>query len=215
MLHEPATVVTDYLLALVAAGLAVRLRRQTADANRAARGWSAALALTALSACVGGTHHGIAPELPAGLVRPFWTLTLFSVCAVSAAMDFSLAHLHLLSPPRRQQCGRIAAIKVAAFALATIVQPQFVIAIVAYGTSLVAWTVAALALRPPWRAPLFTGVGLSVLAATVQQAHLSPSAHFNHNDLYHVMQALALIAFYHTAKQLQPEPSAAVAVASV
>jgi len=45
-----------------------------------------------------------------------------------------------------------------------------------------------------WRGWILSGFGLSVLAAVIQQSGWPSLAHFNHNDLYHVIQALGLIA---------------------
>jgi hypothetical protein len=43
---------------------------------------------------------------------------------------------------------------------------------------------------------MLAAIGLSVIAALVQQLQVSPSLQFNHNDLYHVIQAFALGGFY-------------------
>jgi len=50
--------------------------------------------------------------------------------------------------------------------------------------------------RRPWRRWMLAGVGLSIAAAVVQQMHWGFSPRFNHNDVYHLIQAFALIAFY-------------------
>jgi hypothetical protein len=39
-------------------------------------------------------------------------------------------------------------------------------------------------------------VGVSVLAAGVQASGFAPHRHFNHNDLYHVIQIAAMTLFY-------------------
>ena len=43
---------------------------------------------------------------------------------------------------------------------------------------------------------LITGVLVSLVAAIVQARRLALHRHFNHNDLYHVIQMAALYAFY-------------------
>ena len=40
------------------------------------------------------------------------------------------------------------------------------------------------------------GVGVSVLAAGVQASGFALHRHFNHNDLYHVIQIAAMALFY-------------------
>jgi hypothetical protein len=44
---------------------------------------------------------------------------------------------------------------------------------------------------------------ISIVAAAVQQSRLSLSAHFNYNDLYHVVQMGAMCVFYRGALRLQ------------
>ena len=43
---------------------------------------------------------------------------------------------------------------------------------------------------------MLAGVAVSVLAALVQASGFALHAHFNHNDLYHVIQIAAMFAFY-------------------
>ena len=56
-------------------------------------------------------------------------------------------------------------------------------------------------LRRPWRGWMLAGIGLSIIAALVQQLGWAPAPHFNHNDLYHVIQALALGGFYRAGRK--------------
>jgi len=50
---------------------------------------------------------------------------------------------------------------------------------------------------------ILAGVGVSVLAAGVQASGFALHRHFNHNDLYHVIQIAAMILFYVGAKRLR------------
>ena len=50
---------------------------------------------------------------------------------------------------------------------------------------------------------ILAGVAVSVLAAGVQASGFAPHRHFNHNDLYHVIQIAAMILFYAGAKRLR------------
>ena len=56
---------------------------------------------------------------------------------------------------------------------------------------------------------MLAAIALTIVATLVQQLRLAPSAHFNHNDLYHVIQTVALVAFYRAALKLSPSPSEA------
>ena len=49
---------------------------------------------------------------------------------------------------------------------------------------------------------ILIGVGVSIAAAAVQASGFELHRHFNHNDLYHVMQIAAMAAFYRGARKL-------------
>jgi len=46
-------------------------------------------------------------------------------------------------------------------------------------------------------------VGLSVIAGLVQASGFTLHQHFNHNDLYHLIQIAGVVLLYHGAKRLQ------------
>ena len=198
-IYEPATLLTDLLLAALASGLAWRLKSHAHAGATAMGWWSGALGLTALSALVGGSYHGFAPNLPPAIADAWWLATLLIIGALSAVMALSLMH-ELVPPGRRKYWRGLIIFKFAAFAGAATVYPAFIVAIIDYGLTMFAWAVAALLTRRAWRHGMLAAITLSALAALVQQLHWGVSAQFNHNDLYHVVQALALVAFYRAGR---------------
>ena len=205
-IYEPATLLTDGLLAVLAGGLAWRLHRRTPATNPAGRWWSRALGLTALSALVGGCQHGFAPNFSRALEDGWWISVLLIICGTSVAMALSL--LHVLRPATRAQFWRaLVAVKFALFATFAIVLQKFVVVIIDYGLVMLGWAVAAVLLRRAWSSWMLAGIGLSVGAALVQQLGWAPARQFNHNDLYHVIQALALVCFYAAGRRFTPAPA--------
>jgi hypothetical protein len=53
-----------------------------------------------------------------------------------------------------------------------------------------------------WNGLLLGGVAVSVAAALVQASGFAPHPHFNHNDLYHVIQIAAMALLYRGARRL-------------
>jgi hypothetical protein len=198
-LYEPATLVTDYLLALVALVFGLLLRRNSPPAAR--RWFARALMLSALSAFVGGSYHGLAPNFNAEIASLWWKLTLVLLSFVSAALALSL--MHEVTTPRQQSWVRpVIILKLVGFVIVASVKPLFLVAIADYGTTLLAWLLAALVGRRPWRGWMLAAIGISAVAAAVQQLRVSPSPQFNHNDLYHVIQAFAFFACYRAGRRL-------------
>ena len=79
------------------------------------------------------------------------------------------------------------------------VLPIFLVAIIDYGLAMLAWLLAALLVRRPWRGWIIVAVLLSGAAAWVQQSGFQGAGLLNHNDIFHLIQALALGAFYRAA----------------
>jgi hypothetical protein len=95
-------------------------------------------------------------------------------------------------------------VKFAAFGIAAIVHPYFWVAITSYGLSLIAWTIVALMRRGPWSGWMLAGIALSVAAALLQLKRSGISAHLEDNDLYHLIQAIALYGFYRAGRLFAP-----------
>ena len=197
-IHEPATFLTDGLLGLLGAWCGWRLSR---DANPAQRCWSRALWLTAAAAWVGGTHHGLGPALGERAGDILWRATLLLISLTSVAMSLTLVR-ELAPAAQCRRWGWLVWIKFASFATVSFAYPLFAVAVADYGLSMLALGVAALFAHRPWRGPMFAGVMLSALAATVQQMQWGFGARFNHNDTYHVIQGAAVFIFYRAGRKL-------------
>jgi hypothetical protein len=160
-----------------------------------AKGWAGAFLCLALAALVGGTYHGfpqLYPRLLWGATEVFAGLASFlMVVAAARATGYF---------PRTIFC--LAAVKLVLYLGWILEHDEFIGVVIDSGSALL--IVAALhAIRrdPAWRWML-GGVAVSVVAAGVQALELAPHPHFNHNDLYHVIQIAAMWLFYRGAKLL-------------
>lgn len=198
-LHEPATFLTDVLLAILGFTLAARIRKRAGLEHPVRLWWHRALSTMALGAFLGGLYHGFAPNFPAWVDAAWWRLVLANLCLIGLTMSMSLIHELGLSG----FWGRFAALKcIAALAAVTFV-PEFWIAILDYGFAMLLWLVAAVCVRRRWSLQMAAAVMLSGVAAWVQQAGVGLSPHFNHNDLFHLIQAFALFGFFQAGVRLQ------------
>lgn len=197
-IHEPATLLTDYLLALLAMVCGWQLGRH---ANPPQRWWSRALWMTGTAALVGGTHHGFGPLLGEAASAALWRATLVLLSLTSAAMSMTLVH-EFAPEPSRRAWSCLVWCKFAGFTLVGLVHPFFLVAIVDYGLAMLALAAAALCAARAWRGPMLAAVALSALAAAVQQMQWGFSAHFDHNALYHVIQGAAVFLFHRAGQKL-------------
>lgn len=192
-IHEPMTMATDFLIGAAATYFAAKLWLAEI------RMWSAAFLFTALAAFLGGLHHGLAAD----------SLWLPTVASVGLASFFLLAGTHKAMVP-------IAAIKFVVFAALMLRNPDFLFVILDYGVTLLVVGASALFvwIRRKRRggALIVAAVGVSVLAALVQQSGIRLHEHFNHNDLYHLIQVVALWLLYRGRMELKTPGTARLTI---
>ena len=201
---EPMTVLTDYLLGGVTAWLGVLLFRSSASQN-SRRWWAAAFAALALGAFLGGTWHGFAQS------SLLWKATLLSVGAASFAMVVGSA-IAAAAGAARKVILIAALAKLVVYSAWMLKRDEFIFVVIDTG---IAFAVVAALHVWRWNGLLLGGVAVSVAAALVQASGLALHAHFNHNDLYHVIQIAAMALLYRGARRLSdatpptPAPPAA------
>lgn len=200
---EPATLVTDYLLAAFTGVLAWRLFRAAGKTRGVPQWWwGVAFASTALVSVTGGTVHGFQLILDPRLRDLLWLLTIEGLIVAAFAVVRATLVGSQLSEPAKRVASRSAAVAYGIYGLWAATTPRFVVAIVAYGLALVVLVAFKLT---AWRAEtavarwMIAGVLVSALAAAIQQSGWSMHEHFNHNDLYHVVQALGVWLLYRGA----------------
>ena len=203
MIAEPTTLLTDYALAGVTAWLAWSLFRAR-EGQRARSLWALAFAALALAAALGGTWHGFAPAFAEIAVILVWKATLLCVGVASFGMLAGSA-IAATAGNARKSLLAVAAAKLAVYSGWMVGHSEYIYVIMDTGTAL-----ALIAVLHLWSAArdraarwILAGVGVSVLAAGVQASGFALHRHFNHNDLYHVIQIVAMILLYAGARRLR------------
>jgi hypothetical protein len=209
-INEPATVLTDLILSAMAVYFAFRLgRQQELEGMNVHLYFSYAFWALGLGALLGAMTHGIGRQLSVEIGRLIWRATLLSLGA--AAFFLVLAMAYHAFPVRHVQVFEWSGILL--LALYTIVilrDDRFLWAVIFY-------TGALLVILAVMLHDLFSGVqegpGLvvagilvSFAAAIVQRSGLTLHRHFNHNDLYHVVQMVGLYYLYRGAMMLKDWP---------
>lgn len=196
---EPTTTVTDYVITAVAGWCA--WRHVMADGRRGAQTlWAAGFLCIGLAAFLGGTSHGAAPHLDETQSFYLWKATVYSV---GLSMLFAVAGTlegSALPGGARKLLHGLNIAGFAVYAVWMLSHSGFVYVIYHYVPSMLliallqvrAWFICG-ARSAPW---LIAGVAVTLLGAIVQQSGFSIHRHFNHNDLYHVIQVAGLWLLY-------------------
>ena len=201
---EPTTMVTDFMIAVAATAFAVRLAGSGAR-RPAQRLWAAGFTFIGIGALSGGVSHGFARYLTEAQSAWTWKATVY---AVGLSMLFAVAGTIAGTRLRYAARTMLHALNVAAFAVYAvwmIGHDDFLYVICHYvpamlGIALIqvfTWRSSADSAR--W---LVSGVAVTLAGAVVQQSGFTIHRHFNHNDLYHVIQLIGLWLLYRGAHRL-------------
>lgn len=189
---------TDYALAGVSGWLAYLLFR-TQAAQSARRWWALAFVALALAALLGGTFHGFRQLLAGGVLPILWKMTVLTVGIASFGMVAGSASAVTAGGLRRGLVG-LALVKLVFYSGWMLFHDSFIYVIADTGTAL-----AVVAILHVWSAVrrrdsasrwMLAGVGVSIVAAAVQASHVGLHPNFNHNDLYHLIQIVAMTLFF-------------------
>jgi Family of unknown function (DUF6962) len=204
---EPDVVLTDYLLTLESAALAVVLMSRPSERPGLRLSFIVFFIATAVASLLGGTVHGFFLSGSSILGKALWRATLVSIGMTAAAAWVIGAHVMLGKPPSSLVEGVIGA-ELAAYTLVVLfVSDAFWVAIVNYLPS-VLFLATALGLLYRVDPSLAVGLGLVGLALTFAAALIQQTGialhpvYFNHNALYHALQAIALLLIFWTARYL-------------
>jgi hypothetical protein len=186
MLHDPMALVTDSALGIVALVFALKLWREQ-------RMWALAFVFTAAAAFFGGLFHGFGDRTPI-----LWKGTVMSV---GIASFFLLAGTH-------RRLAVVAALKFVIYLTWMTTHDAFIYVIADYGITLI-----LVGIFHPAKKWVWGSIAVSVLGAVVQQARVTVHPYwFDYNDLYHVIQMVALWMLYKAA--YEPDLPTGISVGS-
>jgi len=194
---EPMTVFTDYGLAAVGLALALKLQAR-AEGHVSRRLWAACFLAVALAAITGGTSHGWAPRMGEAARIALWRVTYG---LVGLGNLFILAGAVVAATRARLRAALVVALvlRFAVWFAFISIRPDFRYVVYDYAGTLLGLLVFTGWLARhgrPGGAWIAAGVAASLAGAVVQRSGLDPSPAFNHNDLFHVVQAVGLYFYF-------------------
>lgn len=201
---EPVTLLTDYLLAAVAAALGTRLARRVPAQPAGRRLWAAAFLVGAVAALAGGTVHGFAASLGPLVRAGLWKTWLVGAGLANGLLLLAMAVATL--PRGWRRAVLVATAGKLALYLAAVTRSDVTRHAVWDGAVTIS-LVLVLALagagqdrrRLGW---LLVALAVSGLGLAAQASRLALHACFNHNDVFHVVLAAALVPFYRAGLRL-------------
>jgi hypothetical protein len=199
---ELVTMLTDYILALSGFAAAAWLWPRAAGAP--GRWWAAAFAITGVAAVLGGTSHGYRPVLATTIHTLVWRLTYVTVGLANLCV-LQGAALTVLSRTWARAVFVVLIVRFVAVASALVAQGEFRYVLYDYAITLAGLLALAVVLAVSHRrgaASVAAGVLASLLGAVVQLQRIGGERAFNHNDVFHVLQALGLLLYARGGRDL-------------
>lgn len=204
MITEPATTLTDYAIAVESLIFTVLLvRTEQSHLQRSRQLWAATFACVGLAAFLGGTCHGFVNTLGNDVVKVLWQVML---CSIGIASIFMISATVISTLPQRWHGWFLIGISVKTFLylLWAIQYTHYGYAVADYLSAML--IVIFLEIRAIYKVInpssawwILAGICISGVAVGVQGSGLAIAHYLNHNDLYHLVQMIALYLFYRAA----------------
>ena len=207
------TVLTDLALGFCNARWGIALFRQGHAQRQFSQVlWGIGFIAAALAAVLGGASHAVGDQSPT-LRRRLWKGTLLATGFTSASMLASTAIACTTQPLKGKLLWGTMA-KLLAYCGWMAAHDKFLYVIIDYGTAMAGIVAfhgpAALRKGAANARYIVGGVLVSLVAALIQMRKVKLHRHFNHNDLYHLVQIGACYLFFRGGRLLrdQQEPAA-------
>jgi hypothetical protein len=200
MITEPSTLATDYALAALSAWLGWRLSQAAARRQQhAIRLWALAFGATAIGSVAGGTYHGFVTAFPAPVAAVTWKVATIAV-GLAACLLLSAVLISSVSGAVRRSLLVVVWLQFVAYVVWMLGHDDFLYVIIEYGAAMLVvllWQLFnPIARQSPARNWIAGGVCATLVAAAIQQSGFDVHRHFNHNDLQHIVQMLAVWLLY-------------------
>jgi hypothetical protein len=188
---EPTTTITDYLLAAECIFFGALLIRNNPL-------WGSSFFVLAVAAAAGGTYHGFISNMSAPTAHVVWKITVYGIGLATLLMLFSTVLAYMPKPWK----NIFLAIIILQFVIYVYIMSgtnDFRYVIYNYVPAMIAILLMAVFHKNFW---LVGAVMISFAGVAIQRSGVQLHKHFNFNDMYHVVQMVAMYFFYRGGKIL-------------
>ena len=195
--YSPTTVITNYMMGCI--GLYLGWQTLQIQGSLFHILWACSFFSLSLGAFLGGSHYVFGHRLPNYIAKVIWMLTLIFIGITGLFLAGSAATFYI------NETGKFglmlgSAILVIKYVLGLSKNDTFDHAIKIYVTliilALIGFIPAFFSLGYTGALQIVIGLLVNLSAAGVQASGLRLHKHFNHNDLFHVIQILGMILIY-------------------
>jgi hypothetical protein len=209
-LLEPDVALTDFGLAIECAWLAVWLHWRAPGGGPLCTWFVIFFAAVGMGALLGGVTHGFLSDTQSVISDVIWSATLISI-GIAALSSWAIGARLLFANSGAKRVVVFAGLLFAIYVVTVLaVSQSFAVAIVYYlpAAAFLLTAFVLIHLRHPrnYLVAWIVGLVLSFAAAAIQQSEVGIlSMGLNHNALYHLVQAVALLLIFLAARGIVRE----------
>lgn len=195
-LQHPSNVATDALLGTFTLVLGIRLLRIP---SRPARLFGLAFLCVGIAAFTGGAFHGLEALASPLTLTVLWKTTVQLIGAGSMLLGIAAVMICVRTHRLALGLQSLVILQFILYAVWMLNHDDFRYVIYQYGISMI---LVLVLFASTWRrhpgvsTPIVAAVLVAVAGALIQQLRLGLHTHFDHNDLYHVVQMATIYLLY-------------------
>ena len=198
-IQEPMTMITDYILGFQTIIMAVLLIvNSESEFSRVLVAIS--FIATGIGAFLGGSSHGLKQYMSKNQDAIIWKSTLILLGIATVFLTLSVLVSSIVSSILFYSLVGLSILAFVIYILWINKHPEFIYVIVYYVPSMlllmIIKIVTLISTNDPSSIFIIVGILLAFIGAGIQAKGLSPHKHFNHNDLFHVVQMIAFVFLY-------------------
>ncbi len=206
-IYEPMTAFTDLILFLLAGYFAKEIHTLFTDQLMNTHWhWTIAFWMIGIGALLGAVSHGFGPHFPEIMKKIIWKLTVLSI-GISCYFFLIASFSHVFPNTTVQWLKWVPLVLLVVYCGIIVKNDSFSIVIMFYLPTMI--FVLAMMIYSQFILE-FNGSGLisigiliSFLAAGIQLSGFSLHKHFNHNDIYHIVQMAGMYFIYKGVLQIK------------
>jgi hypothetical protein len=199
-ISEPMTMFTDYLIFAQSLYFLFKIKSQLGENEEVSQKvWGLALLAIGLASFFGGSNHGFALMLPENISQLLWKLTTYTIGIVSFLIFYGTMKASVAKKWHKPLFA-ISFLQMIVYFIWMLNHDSFIYVIINYVPAMLMVFVFQLISKIKYNTGsenfMMLGVVISFIGAGVQQSGFDLHHHFNHNDIYHVIQMLGNYMFY-------------------
>lgn len=196
-LYEPTTSITDYIIGLL--GIYFGYKTLQIQSSIFHLLWAISFFSLSMGGFLGGTRHGLGPRFPAILNNLVWRAAILFVMLTAVLITASVSTLFI--DRDWHSSILVICISLVFYCILRIKKNDSFRHVINFNLPLLVisffgFIAAFFILGYTGALFILIGISVSLVAARVQASGVALHEHFNHNDLFHIIQMLGMVLMY-------------------